>query len=633
MSIDSRAERYTQERYGRQFLRKIGSGSGGRTGVYLTLKQVGSVRDESALKVVSVIEHSGKRETCSKDELDRYDRQRGKLIDSSLAEVGIMNTLKDSPHIVQYQDFDAIDYTEEDCFGTDLVIRMELLRNLGETMKTKVFTSAEIIRIGMHLCRALNDCHEKKVIHRDIKPANIFFTSDNTFKLGDFGVSEVLRTSLTLNAPIGTFCYAAPEQVKASNYDYRIDIYSLGLVLYELANGNRLPFAKGHMAETEEINRRLHYREMLPPPKGAPSALAAVIQKACAYRPEDRFQSAREFHEALRKVQQKPAAHQQDGGVQKTGGGERKYREDSQKGRTGTGTRQTRTDQPGGGTRQTRTDRTGGGTRQTRTDRTGGGTRQTRTDQTRGTRLYDTDGRKGGTQKKKKSDEKGASFILTVALSILGAAIIISVIAIGLKQLADREKETEGEDITIVSDGGSGEVTPVDPDPGQENGGDAGDVTRTAETAAASTSTYEVYFEDVSWEEAYWSCRDKGGHLVRIETEEEYLKIVDWLYSLDLLGDGSKLLYLSAQREKSAYDYYWVNNDGALSGTVINDASNWAAKYWYAGEPSFMDGDTVEYCLDLFSVDGVWYLNDVPGDIVSYAAMYSGKVGYICEYE
>lgn len=616
MSIDSRAERYTQERYGRQFLRKIGSGSGGRTGVYLTLKQVGSVRDESALKVVSVIEHSGKRETCSKNELDRYDRQRGKLIDSSLAEVGIMNTLKDSPHIVQYQDFDAIDYTEEDCFGTDLVIRMELLRNLGETMKTKVFTSAEIIRIGMHLCRALNDCHEKKVIHRDIKPANIFYTSDNTFKLGDFGVSEVLRTSLTLNAPIGTFCYAAPEQVKASNYDYRIDIYSLGLVLYELANGNRLPFAKGHMAETAEINRRLHYREMLPPPKGAPRALAAVIQKACAYRPEDRFQSAREFHEALRKAQQKPAAHLQDGGVQKTGGGEKKYREDPQKGRTGT--------------RQTRTDQTGGGTRRARTDQTGGGTRQARTDQTRGgTRAYDTDSRRGGTQKKK-SDERGASFILTVALSILGAALIIIVIALGLKQLSDREKETES--IVIVDDGG-GDVTPVEPNPGEENGGDTGSVTRTAETTAASASTYEVYFEDVSWEEAYWSCRDKGGHLVRIETEEEYLKIVDWLYSLDLLGDGSKLLYLSAQREKSSYDYYWVNNDGALSGTVINDASGWPAKYWYSGEPSFMDGDTVEYCLDLFSVDGVWYLNDVPGDIVSYAAMYSGKVGYICEYE
>ena len=63
-------------------------------------------------------------------------------------------------------------------------------------------------------------------------------------------LSKVLRHSLTENAPIGTFSYAAPEQVKGDNYDHRIDIYSLGLVLYELANRNRLPFAKTSQAQT-----------------------------------------------------------------------------------------------------------------------------------------------------------------------------------------------------------------------------------------------------------------------------------------------------------------------------------------------------------------------------------------------
>ena len=110
--------------------------------------------------------------------------------------------------------------------------------------------------------------------------------------------------------------------------------------------------------------------------------------------------------------------------------------------------------------------------------------------------------------------------------------------------------------------------------------------------------------------------------------------IIGWLDEQNILSDGSKLLYLSAQRQLDSQNYYWVNDAGELSGdTPINASGSWTSGYWYLNEPSFRDGDTDEYCLDLFNKDGYWYLNDVPGDIVAYASMYAGKVGYICEYE
>ena len=600
--IDKRAKQYSEEKYGRKYIRKIGSGSNGRTGVYLTEKRLASITEDSALKVVCVIERRGTPDDYTPEEMDFFRDQRKKLIDSSVAEVAIMQKLGDSKNIVSYLDFDAIDYQNEESFGTDLAIRMQLLHNLAETMEQKEFSWQEIIRIGMHLCNALRECHENRIIHRDIKPANIFYDEGDVYKLGDFGVSKILRHSLTENAPIGTFSYAAPEQVKGDNYDHRIDIYSLGLVLYELANHNRLPFAKTSQAQTSEINKRLHHTEKLPAPPDIPKRLSAVIVKACSYSPDDRYKSAHAFYEALR------AAREQ-------------ILKDSEEKKTGS--------QGGRNTHQKPSDAS---KRRQNTQ-----TNQNRRQNTQNNRDYrqrttSGSGKLSDSQKRKKKKDKTGS-VAIIACGILAVAVIILVMVSILKHVRDHnQNETEtqapGKEITIVSGGesyeeGSGTV---------ENGVEV--VVAEEEEAVSAISSYELYLEDVSWDRAYLSCQEKGGHLLRIETEEEMAYIIGWLDEQNILSDGSKLLYLSAQRQLDSQNYYWVNDAGELSGdTPINASGSWTSGYWYLNEPSFRDGDTDEYCLDLFNKDGYWYLNDVPGDIVAYASMYAGKVGYICEYE
>lgn len=85
-------------------------------------------------------------------------------------------------------------------------------------------------------------CQCQNIIHRDIKPENIFVSRFGEFKLGDFGIARELDRSMSGLSKKGTFSYMAPEMYKGEEYDARVDIYSLGIVLYKLCNHNRLPF-------------------------------------------------------------------------------------------------------------------------------------------------------------------------------------------------------------------------------------------------------------------------------------------------------------------------------------------------------------------------------------------------------
>ena len=85
-------------------------------------------------------------------------------------------------------------------------------------------------------------CQCQNIIHRDIKPENIFVSRFGEFKLGDFGIARELERTMSGLSKKGTYSYMAPEMYKGEAYDSRVDIYSLGIVLYKLRNHNRLPF-------------------------------------------------------------------------------------------------------------------------------------------------------------------------------------------------------------------------------------------------------------------------------------------------------------------------------------------------------------------------------------------------------
>ena len=302
MSIESRSRQYGVVFDHWQIKDFLGSGSGGKSAVF-RLSRMDSSWGKSALKVINLIEEKGNIDTISDYRRREYDQAMAECKKSAEQEVLLMDELHGNTNIVDYLDHKFVTWSDEFGFGCDMLIRMELLEDLrGRLRDGQQFSEGEVLKIGRDICTALVLCHNKGILHRDIKPENIFINSDGNFKLGDFGVSRILSSAPTAVAStgIGTPEYAAPEQF-TGRHDKRVDIYSLGLVLYELSNGNRLPFASTGYARPMDVQRR-QMGEPLPAPCSASRALAEVILKACAYRKEDRYQTAEEFLTALNRL-------------------------------------------------------------------------------------------------------------------------------------------------------------------------------------------------------------------------------------------------------------------------------------------------------------------------------------------
>lgn len=145
-------------------------------------------------------------------------------------------------------------------------------------------------------------------------------------------------------------------------------------------------------------------------------------------------------------------------------------------------------------------------------------------------------------------------------------------------------------------------------------------------------NSYELIVADVTWSQAYYDCMDRGGHLVRITTDAEYQAILQQIASE---GKENIIFWLGGARNDDS-GYYWIYDDGYFGSEVLNEDAKYAS-YWLDGEPSFHDDaagvDETRMNMFRLSSSGQWVWNDVPDDILSVASFYSGKIGYICEYE
>lgn len=302
MSIESRSRQYGRVFDHWQIREFLGSGSGGKTAVF-RMSRVDSDRGASALKVVNLIEERGNLHSLPEHRKREYEAARQACSKSAEQEVWLMDELRGNTNIVDYLDHTFVDWSDDTGFGRDMLIRMELLKDLRSDLRSgRIFREEEVLKVGRDICAALILCHRKNILHRDVKPENIFRNKDGNYKLGDFGVSRVLDAcpGAVASTGIGTYEYWPAEQM-TGRYDTRVDIYSLGLVLYELSNRNRLPFAASAYANSREVSLRLSGTE-LPAPCDASPALAQVILKACAFRAEDRYPNAESFLRALRRV-------------------------------------------------------------------------------------------------------------------------------------------------------------------------------------------------------------------------------------------------------------------------------------------------------------------------------------------
>ena len=306
MSIDGRAKSYGKIWGGWKIGKLLGTGSGGKTAVFELTRDNLTFTEHCAMKVINIIDEQVNYDEVSEEYKEYYNSRKKEIRKSAEAEVNLMHQLKNSYNVVQYYDFEFNDWQEEDAFGTDLLIRMDYLGNLNAKMKKEGVTQAEIVNIGIDICTALEGCAEHNIIHRDIKPDNIF-TNGTRYLLGDFGISKIIEDGMGAQTNKGTAHYAAPEQfanATASNfYDNRVDIYSLALTLYVLANKGKLPFTNKVLNTQLAIQMRLTgtpFEEI----EGINPVLMQAILIGCKHNPDERYRTATAFKNALLAVKE-----------------------------------------------------------------------------------------------------------------------------------------------------------------------------------------------------------------------------------------------------------------------------------------------------------------------------------------
>jgi eukaryotic-like serine/threonine-protein kinase len=152
----------------------------------------------------------------------------------------------------------------------------------------------EAVEIAIGIARGLAAAHARGIVHRDVKPANVMLTADGGVKLLDFGVAKLADVTITQSGVTpGTVAYMAPEQVRGENADARSDLWSLGVVLYEMLAGVR-PFPGSH--ETAVIQAILHEAPLsLDASNGVTPALSAIVSRLLVRNPDERHASAEEL--------------------------------------------------------------------------------------------------------------------------------------------------------------------------------------------------------------------------------------------------------------------------------------------------------------------------------------------------
>ncbi len=274
---------------------KIGTGNFGtvykainKDGYICAVKYISLSKDKAT---ISNLKDKGLLKNDS--DIDKYYNQ---VIAKVKNEIAVMQKFNGNCYIIDCYDFFAEAKNNNE--GQDIYIRMEYATDLNKKYQNQEISYEEVIKLGIEICSSLELCAKEGIIHNDIKPSNIFIGKDNHYKLGDFGVATNLEEYNALS--FGTTNYMSPESYKKEKITEKSDLYSLGLVMYKLLNGN-LPYVSKKVSEKEALKIRMSAKE-LPTIKNVPKKLMDIIKKACSLSPDDRYTNAVEMKKALETV-------------------------------------------------------------------------------------------------------------------------------------------------------------------------------------------------------------------------------------------------------------------------------------------------------------------------------------------
>ncbi len=256
---------------------------------YRFLRMIG----EGAMSRVYLAEEVDNRQTVVIKILDLARVKQSKLIRRFIREANFISEL-DSQYVVKIFDQGMTD--EYGYIVMEFFSRGDLKHRVDFGLKAEI-----AVVYATHIAHGLTQIHSIDVVHRDLKPANIMFRGDDSLALADFGISKKLdevSDITTVGQILGTPHYMSPEQGEGVEVDARTDLYSLGVILYEMLTGEKPFFAKTPAS--------LIYKHMSEPVPRLPDKLAKyqdVIDGLMAKKPDDRIQTAREVVSILEKLQ------------------------------------------------------------------------------------------------------------------------------------------------------------------------------------------------------------------------------------------------------------------------------------------------------------------------------------------
>ncbi len=226
----------------------------------------------------------------SEDDVEQREFQERFLREAQAA--GILS----HPNIVTVHDVGEDSATETSFIAMEYVEGKNLKQLLSE--KTP-FSSERIAEIVGQVAEALDYAHRRGIVHRDVKPANIIITPEGQVKITDFGIAKTEKSNLTTTGQfLGTPNYMSPEQVTGDAVDGRSDLFSLGVVLYELLTRKK-PFSADNLTS---ISYKIVHEQFVPPETydaSIPPEFTAVLDKALSKDPGERFQRGNDFALAL----------------------------------------------------------------------------------------------------------------------------------------------------------------------------------------------------------------------------------------------------------------------------------------------------------------------------------------------
>ncbi len=231
---------------------------------------------------------------ATKEDAQKYYEQ---VVSDYQTELTTLETLSASPNLDCFRSYQIA--PKEDGVGYDMYLLAEHRKTLVDYLSDNAMTKLCAVNLAMDLCSALIDLRAAGLIHRDVKPSNIYLNAQGHFLLGDLGIAKIDDLKYCTMPESMLSSYSAPELFSLlGTIEPTTDIYSVGLILYRIFNGNHAPF-EDENTSAKAADRRRVTGEALPVPMYADYEISEIILKACAFQPADRYQSPQELKDAL----------------------------------------------------------------------------------------------------------------------------------------------------------------------------------------------------------------------------------------------------------------------------------------------------------------------------------------------